>query len=61
MTLRFHWGSLRNKIIIWAFAPATIILVIVALTSLYAYQQLTENLVIERDQDLTRLSALFVF
>ena len=57
MTLRFHWGSLRNKIIIWAFAPATIILVIVALTSLYAYQQLTENLVIERDQDLTRLSA----
>lgn len=57
MSLRFHWGSLRNKIIIWAFAPATIILVIVALISLYAYQQVTEDLVIERDQDLTHLSA----
>jgi nitrate/nitrite-specific signal transduction histidine kinase len=33
------------------------ILVTVALVSLYAYQRVTENLVIERDQELTRLSA----
>ncbi|MEJ2207881.1 MAG: histidine kinase, partial [Anaerolineae bacterium] len=33
------------------------ILVTVALVSLYAYQRVTENLVIERDRELTRLSA----
>jgi len=37
--------------------PTAIILVAVALVSLYAYQGVTENLVIERDRDLTRLSA----
>jgi signal transduction histidine kinase len=50
-------GSLRAKIITWAFVPTAIILVAVALVSLYSYQRLTENLVVERDRDLTRLSA----
>jgi len=50
-------GSLRNKIIAWSFVPTAIILVAVALVSLYAYQRVTENLVIERNRDLTRLSA----
>ncbi len=50
-------GSLRNKIIIWSFVPTAIILVAVALVSLYAYQRVTENLVMERDRELTRLSA----
>jgi nitrate/nitrite-specific signal transduction histidine kinase len=50
-------GSLRNKIITWSFVPTAIILVTVALVSLYAYQRVTENLVIERDRELTRLSA----
>jgi len=50
-------GSLRNKIITWTFVPTAIILVTVALVSLYAYQRVTENLVIERDRELTRLSA----
>ncbi len=57
MFSRFRWGNLRNKIIIWAFVPTTIILVTVALVNLYAYQKVTESLVIDRDQDLTRLSA----
>ena len=52
-----RWRSLRNKIIAWSFVPTAIILVTVALVSLYAYQRVTENLVIERDRDLTRLSA----
>ena len=43
-------GSLRAKIITWAFVPTAIILVAVALVSLYSYQRLTENLVIERDR-----------
>jgi signal transduction histidine kinase len=50
-------GSLRNKILIWAFVPTAIILVAVALISVYAYQRFTENLVVERDRELTRLSA----
>ncbi len=50
-------GSLRNKIITWSFVPTAIILVAVALVSLYAYQRVTENLVIERDRELMRLSA----
>jgi signal transduction histidine kinase len=50
-------GTLRNKIIAWSFVPTAIILVAVALVSLYAYQRVTENLVIERDRELTRLSA----
>jgi signal transduction histidine kinase len=48
---------LRNKILVWAFVPTAIILVAVALFSMYAYQRFTENLVVERDRDLTGLSA----
>ncbi len=50
-------GSLRNKIIAWSFVPTGIVLVTVALISLYTYQRVTESLVVERDRDLTRLSA----
>ena len=64
MGSRFRWGlrlvlmrSLRAKIIAWFFVPTAIILVGVALTNFFAYQQVTEELVIERDQDLSRLSA----
>ena len=49
--------SLRVKIIAWFFVPTAIILLAVALVKFYAYQDVTEDLVIERDQDLTRLSA----
>jgi len=57
MLFGIRWGSLRNKIIAWSFVPTAIILVAVALVSLYAYQRVTENLVIERDRDMTCLSA----
>jgi len=57
MLFGIRWRSLRNKIIVWSFVPTAIILVTVALVSLYAYQRVTENLVIERDRDLTHLSA----
>ncbi len=55
--LVFSKGSLRTKIITWSFVPTAIILIVVALVTYYAYQQVTEKLVIERDQELTRLSA----
>jgi signal transduction histidine kinase len=50
-------GSLRKRIILSSFVPTVIILVAVALVSLYTYQLVTESLVIQRDQELTRLSA----
>jgi nitrate/nitrite-specific signal transduction histidine kinase len=50
-------GGLRNRIILWAFVPTAIILATVGLVSLYTYQLVTEDLVMERDRDLTRLSA----
>jgi len=53
----FRWGSLRTKIIAWSFVPTMIILVAVAVVIFYAYQQVTEDLVIERNQELTRLAA----
>jgi hypothetical protein len=49
--------SLRSKIIVWTFVPTAIFLFTVALVTFYAYQQVTEDLVIQRDRELTRLSA----
>jgi nitrate/nitrite-specific signal transduction histidine kinase len=57
MRLGIRWGSLRTKIIAWSFVPTAIILVAVALVTYTAYQQVTEDLVLERNQELTRLSA----
>jgi nitrate/nitrite-specific signal transduction histidine kinase len=55
--LGIRWSSLRFKIIAWSFVPTAIILGTVALVTYIAYQQVTEDLVIERNQELTRLSA----
>jgi len=49
--------SLRTKISAWVLIPTAIILAVVAWATLYAYQRLTEDLVIERNQELTRLIA----
>jgi nitrate/nitrite-specific signal transduction histidine kinase len=57
MLLGIRWGSLRTKIIAWVFVPTAIILGAVALVMYIAYQQVTEELVIERDRELIRLSA----
>ena len=57
MLFGIRWGSLHNKIIAWFFVPTMIILVVVAAVIFYAYQQVTEYLVIGRDREVTRLSA----
>ena len=57
MLFGIRWGSLRTKIIAWSFVPTAIILGAVALVTYLAYQQVTEELVIERNRELTRLSA----
>ena len=53
----FRWGSLRTKIIVWSFVPTAIVLTAVALVTFIAYQRVTEELVIERNQEVTHLSA----
>ena len=50
-------SSLRIKLIAWFFVPTAIILVAVALVNFNSYQDVTEDLVIERDRDLTLLWA----
>ncbi len=49
--------NLRTKIILWSFIPTALILFLVAVTLYIAYQQVTEDFAIDRDVDLTRLSA----
>ena len=50
-------GSLRTKLIAWFFVPTTLILLAVALVNFNSFQNVTEDLVIERDRDLTQLWA----
>ncbi len=57
MLLGIRWGSLRAKIIAWSFVPTAIILVTVAVVIFFAYQDVTQDLAIERNRELTRLSA----
>ncbi len=56
MLLGIRWGSMRTKIIAWSFVPTMIILIAVAITIFYAYQDVTQDLVIERNQELARLT-----
>jgi len=55
--LGIRWGSLRTKIIAWSFVPTAVILIAVALVAFYAYQRVTQDLVIERNRELSRRSA----
>ncbi len=52
-----RFGSLRIRILAWSFIPTTIILLAVALVILFAYQQVTEDLVAGKNRELARLSA----
>ena len=55
---RGHSGrSMRTRILGWSFIPTTIILLAVALVIFYAYEQVTEELVVQRNREVTRLSA----
>ena len=57
MLKQFRWDGLRTKIIAWSFVPTAIILGAVALFTYMAYQQVTEDLVVQRNAELSRLSA----
>lgn len=49
--------GLRNKIILWAFVPTAIILIAVAVVNYLAYWKVAATLIIERDEEVTRLAA----
>lgn len=49
--------SMRTRILGWSFIPTTIVLLAVALVIFYAYEQVTEELVVQRNREVTRLSA----
>lgn len=49
--------GLRKKIILWAFVPTAIILMAVAMVNYVAYRQVAEKLILERDEEVTRLAA----
>jgi len=55
MRSRIRWGGLRTKIIAWSLVPTAVILGAVALFTFYTYQRVTEELVIERNREITRL------
>ncbi len=50
-------SGLRIRIIAWSFVPTTIILLAVALVAFYAYEKVTEDLVVQRNRELARLYA----
>ena len=55
MRSQIRLKGLRARIISWFFAPTLAILVVVALLTFCAYERVTEDLVIERNQELTCL------
>lgn len=57
MGFRRTRSRLRNKIIAWSFIPTAIILFLVALALYFLYQRVTGDLILKRDEELTRLSA----
>jgi len=50
-------SSLRARIIAWSFVPTTLILMAIALTIFFAYQRVTEDLVVGKNAELTRRAA----
>ncbi len=57
MKFRIFRPSLQSRIIAWSFIPTTMSLVAIALTIFYAYQRVTEDLVVGRNEELTRRAA----
>lgn len=55
--LKNSLAHLRTRLWIWLFIPTTLILFAVAITIYFAYQHVTEDLVVGRNQQLVRLSA----
>ena len=55
MPFGIRWRSLRTRIILFSFVPTVIILMIVAYVTFYAYQNVAEDLVVQRNQEVAWL------
>jgi len=53
----FRFKSLRTKTVIWALMPTALVLVVVAIIGLYAYERVARDVVQQRDTELARISA----
>ncbi|NIV30328.1 MAG: hypothetical protein GWN58_12795, partial [Anaerolineae bacterium] len=53
----FSVKSLRAKTVLWALLPTTLVLVVVTIIALYAYEQVAREVIQERDAELARISA----
>ena len=49
MLSKIRWQGIRVKIIAWTFVPTAIILLAVALVTFFAFQRVTQALVLARD------------
>jgi PAS domain S-box-containing protein len=54
---RIRWRGIRVRIIAWSFVPTAIILLAVALATFFAFQRVTEALVLQRDIAVTAAAA----
>jgi HAMP domain-containing protein len=50
--------GIRGRLIGWFVVPTILVLATVAIVNVFAYQSVTEDLVVARDKDLLRLSAI---
>jgi nitrate/nitrite-specific signal transduction histidine kinase len=57
MQSRIRWGGLRLKILAWFLIPMAVVLTVVAFFIFYTYQRVTEELVLERNQEVAQLLA----
>lgn len=57
MPRRILKNRLYRKILIWAFLPTLVIMSVVAIVLFQSYQQVTEELVVQRNRELARLLA----
>lgn len=55
--LKNRQPGLRKKIILWVFVPTAIILMVVAVVNYIAYRKVAERLIVERNEEVTRLAA----
>jgi len=53
----FSIKSLRAKTVLWALLPTALVLAVVAIITLHAYEQVARDVVQQRDTELARVSA----
>ena len=53
----FLFKSVRTKVLLWALIPTALVLVVVAIIALFAYELAARDVVLQRDAELANVSA----